>query len=48
LPQCTPKWPTHGATRQHHVIAKTPAKWSAYETPSVVVIFVVLVVRFNL
>jgi hypothetical protein len=30
------------ATRQQ-AIAKTPAKWSAYQIPSVIVVFVVLV-----
>jgi hypothetical protein len=32
----------HGATRQQ-AIAKTPAKWSAYQIPSVIVVFVILV-----
>jgi hypothetical protein len=30
------------ATRQQ-VVANTPAKWSAYQIPSVIVVFVVLV-----
>jgi hypothetical protein len=40
-----PKQPStepHGATKQQ-VIAKPPAKWSAYQIPSVIVIFVVIV-----
>jgi hypothetical protein len=32
----------HGATRQQ-AIWKTPAKWSAYQIPSVIVVFVILV-----
>jgi hypothetical protein len=32
------------ATRQQ-AIAKTPAKWSAYQIPSVIVVFVILVVK---
>jgi hypothetical protein len=42
LPQCTPKWPSsepHGATQQQQVIVKIPAKWSAYQIPSVIVVF---------
>jgi hypothetical protein len=38
---------THAATRQQQVTAKTPAKWSAYQIPSVVVVFVLLVLRFS-
>jgi hypothetical protein len=34
----------HGATRQQ-AIAKTPAKWSDYQIPSVIVVFVVLVFK---
>jgi hypothetical protein len=43
----SPKQPSsepHGATRQY-AIAKTPAKWSAYKIPSVIVVFVVLVCK---
>jgi hypothetical protein len=32
----------HGATRQQ-AIAETPAKWSAYQIPTVIVVFVVLI-----
>jgi hypothetical protein len=32
------------ATRQQ-AIAKTPAKWYAYQIPSVIVVFVILVVK---
>jgi hypothetical protein len=42
--QRTPKRPSselHEATRQQ-AIAETPAKWSAYQIPSVIVVFVVL------
>jgi hypothetical protein len=35
----------YGVTRQQQVIAKTPAKWSAYQIPSVIVVFVVLVLK---
>jgi hypothetical protein len=45
-PQRTPKRPSsepHGATRQQQAIAKTPAKWSSYQIPSVNNVFVVLV-----
>jgi hypothetical protein len=44
-PQRTPKRPSsgpHGATRQR-AIAETLAKWSAYQIPSVIVLFIVLV-----
>jgi hypothetical protein len=34
----------HGAVRQQ-AIAKTPAKWSAYQIPSVTVVFVVLLYK---
>jgi hypothetical protein len=34
----------HGATRQQ-TIAKTPAKWSAYQITSVIVVFVILVFK---
>jgi hypothetical protein len=37
----------HGATRQQ-AIAKTTAKWSAYQIPSVIVVFVILVLKFSL
>jgi hypothetical protein len=43
--QRMPKWPNgkpHGATRQQAIV-KTPAKWSAYQIPSVIVVFVILV-----
>jgi hypothetical protein len=43
--QCTSKQPNsepHGATRQQ-AVAKTLAKWTAYQIPSVTVVFVVLV-----
>jgi hypothetical protein len=43
--ECTPKRPSsepHDATRQQ-AIAEIPAKWSAYQIPSVTVVFVVLV-----
>jgi hypothetical protein len=43
-PQHTSKWPNskpHWATRQQ-AIAKTPAKWSAYQILSVIVVFVIL------
>jgi hypothetical protein len=46
-PQRTLKRPSserHGATRQQ-ANAKTPAKWSAYQIPSVIVVFVVLVCK---
>jgi hypothetical protein len=46
-PQCTSKWPNskpHWATRQR-AIAKTPAKWSTYQIPSVIVVFVVLIFK---
>jgi hypothetical protein len=46
-PQRTHKWPNskpHWATRQQ-AIAETPAKWSAYQIPSVIVVFVVLVCK---
>jgi hypothetical protein len=46
-PQRTNKWPNskpHWATR-HQAIAKTPAKWSAYQIPSVIVVFVILVFK---
>jgi hypothetical protein len=48
LPQCTPKQPIselHGTTRQQQAIAKTHAKLSAYQIPSVIVIFVLLVFK---
>jgi hypothetical protein len=35
----------HGATRQQQAIAKTPAKWSAYQIPRVTVVFVVPVFK---
>jgi hypothetical protein len=44
-PKRTSKWPNsepHGATRQQ-AIAKTPAKLSAYQILSVIVVFVILV-----
>jgi hypothetical protein len=34
----------HWATRQQ-AITKTPAKWSAYQFPSVIVVFVILVFK---
>jgi uncharacterized membrane protein len=43
----TPKWPNskpHGANRQQAIV-KTPAKWSTYQIPSVIVVFVVLVFK---
>jgi hypothetical protein len=46
-PQRTPNWPSsepHGAIRQQ-AIAETPAKWSAYQIPSVTIVFVVLVCK---
>jgi hypothetical protein len=46
-PQRTPKRPSSEpleATRQQ-AIAKTNAKWSAYQIPSVIVVFVVLVCK---
>jgi hypothetical protein len=46
-PQHTPKWPNskpHGATRQQ-AIEMTPSKWSAYQIPSVIVAFVILVFK---
>jgi hypothetical protein len=49
-PERTPKCPStepHGATRQQ-AIAKTPAKRSAYRIPSVIVVFVIMIVRFSL
>jgi hypothetical protein len=49
-PQRTYKWSSsepHGATRQQ-AIAETPAKWSTYQIPSVIVVFVVLFVRLSL
>jgi uncharacterized membrane protein len=47
----THTWPnskSHWATRQQ-AIAKTPAKWSAYQIPStsIVVVFVILVFKVN-
>jgi hypothetical protein len=47
LPQRTSKWPNskpNWATRQQ-AIAKTPAKWSAYQIPSVTVVFVILILK---
>jgi hypothetical protein len=44
-PQSTPKRPSsepHGATRQQQATTKTPAKWSAYQIPSLIVVSVVL------
>jgi hypothetical protein len=41
----TPSTEPHGATRQQQAIAKTPTKWSAYQIPSVIVVFVVLVFK---
>jgi hypothetical protein len=35
---------TRGATRQQ-AIAKTPAKWPAYQIPSVIVVFVISVFK---
>jgi hypothetical protein len=35
-----PYWAT-----SQQVIAKTPAKWSAYQIPSVIVVFVILVFK---
>jgi hypothetical protein len=46
-PQRTPKWPNskpHGAARQQ-ATAKTPARWSAYQIPSAIALFVVLVFK---
>jgi hypothetical protein len=43
----TPNWPNskpHGSTRQQ-AIAKTPAKWSAYQIPSVTVVSVILMFK---
>jgi hypothetical protein len=43
----TSEWPNskhHWATRQQ-AIAKTPAKWSAYQTPSVIALFVILIFK---
>jgi hypothetical protein len=34
-----------GTTRQQQAIAKTPAKWSAYQIPSVIVVVVVLLFK---
>jgi hypothetical protein len=34
---------THGATRQQQAIAKPPGKWTAYQIPSAIVVFVILV-----
>jgi hypothetical protein len=44
---CTqrPSSELHGATRQQQAIAKTPAKWSAHQIPSAIVVFVVLVFK---
>jgi hypothetical protein len=45
-----PKWPNskpHWATRQQ-AIAKTSAKWSTYQIPSLIVAFVILVLKFSL
>jgi hypothetical protein len=36
----------HEATRQQ-AIAKTPAKWTAYQIPSVVVVFVFVILVFK-
>jgi hypothetical protein len=44
----TPQRPSsepRGATRQQQAIAKTPAKWSTYHIPSVIVVVVVLVYK---
>jgi hypothetical protein len=41
------KWPNskpHWATRQQAIV-KTPAKWSTYQIPSVIVVFVILVFK---
>jgi hypothetical protein len=41
-----PKRPSselHGVTQQQQMTAKTPGKWPAYQTPSVIIIFVDLV-----
>jgi hypothetical protein len=49
-PQSTFKWPNskpHWANRQQ-AIAKTPAKWSAYQIPSIVVIFAILIFKISI
>jgi hypothetical protein len=46
-PQRTYKWPNskpHWGTRQQ-AIAETPIKWSAYQIPSVIVVFVILIFK---
>jgi hypothetical protein len=40
-------WQTYGAIGQQ-AIEKTPAKWYAYQIPSVIVVFVILVFSFSL
>jgi hypothetical protein len=43
-PQCTHKWPSsepQDATQQQQAIAKIPVKWTAYQIPRVIFIFVV-------
>jgi hypothetical protein len=42
--QMTQQYKPHWATRQQ-AIAKTPAKWTAYQIPSVIVVFVFLVLK---
>jgi hypothetical protein len=46
-PQHTSKWPNSKPQRaiRQQAIAKTPAKWSAYQIPSVIVVFVILVFK---
>jgi hypothetical protein len=46
VPQHTPKWPVskpHGAIRQQAIV-NTPAKWSAFQIPNVIVVFIVVLV----
>jgi hypothetical protein len=38
----------HGTTWQQQAIAKTPAKWSAYQITSAIVAFVDLIFKFSL
>jgi hypothetical protein len=50
-PQRTRKQPSsepHWATRQQQAIAEAPSRWSACHIPSVIVVFVVLVLRSSL
>jgi hypothetical protein len=43
-PNSKPRW----GTRQEQAIAKTPAKWSSYKIPSVIIVFVILVSKVSL